>query len=455
VCELGQEYLEKPGDKLMNDQLAMNGGQPLGYRNDWPKWPVWDARTLERLENVLSSQRWSISGTWTGAQPAERQFAERFAAYNGVRYCTPTANGTSALLIALEALDIGPGDEVLVPGLTWVACASAVLNANATPILVDVDPRTLCLDIHAAERAITPSTRAILAVHLYCSMVDMDSLLNLAVRHKLHVIEDCAQSHGSRWRDRLAGSMGDIGVFSMHQGKPLTSGEGGAAITNSLALFERLEQLRADGRRFTKSTPALGHMQLDETCEVIGNNYAMSEFQAAILLDALERLDEQNAIRSENAAYLDQCIRQIEGLTPVARPPQVERQTYYHYAFFYDPGAFDQVTNPELCRALEMETGVWFHPVYAPLNRHALYCPGTKSRYRWSKTRMEQFKPNQFSLPVAETAHKRCILFHHSHLLSTRKNMDLLVDALNKVKRRACDIPRSLTIATYDHTLIV
>lgn len=134
-------------------RLALEGGSALARAEDWPVWPIYTSDTVAALEAVLASGRWSISGAWTGRITREQEFAERWAAWNGVRHCVPTANGTSGLVIALEALDVGAGDEVIVPALTWVAPATAAMEVNARPVIVDVDPRTLCLDVSAVEAA--------------------------------------------------------------------------------------------------------------------------------------------------------------------------------------------------------------------------------------------------------------------------------------------------------------
>jgi dTDP-4-amino-4,6-dideoxygalactose transaminase len=414
--------------------LALNGGKPVRSAESWPNWPVHTPDTQKALADVLGSQRWSIAGVYAGRPTREQEFSKRWAEYNGAKYCVPTTNGSSALLIALEALDVGVGDEVIVPALTWVAPATAVVNVNATPVIVDVDPHTFCLDTKAVSAAITPRTRAIIGVHLYGSMVDMDELLALSTKHGIPVIEDCAQSHGSSWLGRKAGSMGAIGVFSMHQGKPLTSGEGGATITSDPALFRRLQQLRSDGRCWLDGKPRLGHMELSEVGEVLGANYCLSEFQAALLLDALTRLDQQNRHRQENAQYLDEKLRALGGLVPMTRPPQVDRQTYYHYMIRFVLEEFGGVPVSLLGEALEAELGFWLHPPYAPLGHHPLYHPRTKRRYQLSDAHFAELDPQRFETPVAVRAHAECLVFHHSVLLGTRADMDAIVEAFAKVK---------------------
>jgi dTDP-4-amino-4,6-dideoxygalactose transaminase len=423
----------------MDDSLAIVGGPAMRAQESWPKWPIATAATHAALGSVLASRRWSVSGAWTGRMPREQEFGRAWAAFNGVPYCVPTANGTGALVCALEALDVGAGDEVIVPALTWVAPATASLAVNARPVIVDVDPKTMCLDPEAVRTAIGPRTRAILAVHLYGSMVDMTALL--AVANGIPVIEDCAQSHGSRQSGKMAGAAGAIGCFSMHQGKVLTSGEGGATITSDAHLARRLEQLRSDGRRYLDRTPRIGESQLTEIGEVQGSNYCLSEFQAAILLDGLQRLESQNRHREANATYLDARIRELGGIEPQARLASVDRQTHYHWLARCNPEAFAGRSSAEISRALEAELGIWFHPPYPALPAHPLYRPLTKRRYRLSEEHVAAIDPSRAHLPVAERVHAESVVFHHSVLLGSRADMDAIVEAFAKVKRHADRIP--------------
>lgn len=258
---------------------AVLGGEPVGRLPD-AQWPVYGGRERELLSQVLDSGEWAYDG------PLEADFERRFAEVQTARYGLCVANGTVALQLALEALDVGVGDEVIVPGFTWQATAAAVLDVNAVPVLVDSEPETYCIDPSLVEAAITPRTRAIIVVHLYGSLTDMDSILDIARRHNLYVIEDCAHSHGSQWNGRGAGSLGDIGCFSFQLSKTLTAGEGGFVTTNDPSLRELLYSLRNCGRRRAGAG--------DEHWRPIqSGNYRMTEWQAAVLLGQLERFEDQ------------------------------------------------------------------------------------------------------------------------------------------------------------------
>jgi L-glutamine:2-deoxy-scyllo-inosose/3-amino-2,3-dideoxy-scyllo-inosose aminotransferase len=263
------------------------------------------------------------SGSWFWG-PVCAEFAEKFAAFIDARYAVPAANGTVTLEIALKALGLGPGDEVIVPALTWCASGQAPLSVNAITVFGDILEDTWCLDPAAVEAAITPRTRAILPVHLYGRMAEMDALLDIAARHGLAVVEDCAHQHGSKWRGHGAGSLGTAGSFSMQQSKVLASGEGGIISTNDEALYRRL-------RSYT-------HVWLiaEDNVEVnnlhqFGSNARLTELQAALLLAGLETLPADLAVREDNARRLDTALASVPGIEPMRRQPEVTRQSYYHW----------------------------------------------------------------------------------------------------------------------------
>jgi len=298
-------------------KLAINGGEPIRFpRRRWPEWPVLTEQAVELVSEVVRSGVWAYDG------PKEWDFADRFAAFSGSRYCLTVANGTVAIQLALEALGIGAYDEVIVPGLTWQATAAACLDVNAVPILVDIDPETYCLDVAKAEAAITPKTRAIIVVHLYGAMADMDGLVALARKHGLPLIEDCAHQHGSQWDGSGVGTLGDIGCFSLQSSKVLTSGEGGVNLTDDWELFQKLYSLRNCGRPFQDGSPTLQ-----------SGNYRMTDLQAALLLAQMDQLEQQVIRRDENAQYLNSKLAAIPGIHPMKRYPKVTRQSSPHSAW--------------------------------------------------------------------------------------------------------------------------
>jgi perosamine synthetase len=209
------------------------------------------------------------------------QFEHNFAQYSNCDYGVSVANGTVALHLALTVLDIGYGDEVIVPDLTFAATINSVLHANATPVIVDIEKDSWCINPQEIEKAITPKTKAIIPVHLYGQVCDMKSIIDIAKRYNLKVIEDCAEAHGAMYNGKKVGSFGDIGCFSFFGNKVITTGEGGMCTTNNQVLDEKMRLYRDHG--MSKSKKYLH--------EVVGYNYRMTNMQAAIGVAQLERID--------------------------------------------------------------------------------------------------------------------------------------------------------------------
>lgn len=422
----------------MTNRLAIHGGAPVRSR-PWPRWPQPAPRAAEALGEVLRSGRWSISGAYQGADCQERRFARAFAAYCGAEHCVPAASGTASLMLALEACGVGAGHEVITPGLSWVASASTVAGVNAVPVLADVDPRTLCLAPGAVEALITPATRAIVAVHLYSAVADLDRLTMIADRHGLSLIEDCAQAHGATYRGRGVGTFGRVGTFSMHQSKVLASGEGGAAITRDGTLARRMEHLRADGRCYPPAPPPAGQPELVETGELMGSNRAMSEFHAALLIEQLAVLDEQNATRRRNAERLDQLLLEA-GFHPQQTSPGTTARSYFGYVAGLPEGPLDGVDAARVGQALTAELGLLVRPPYPPLHANRLYDPLCRPRFATTPGHLDRLDPARFRLPVCERVARRSVTFHHAALLGDESDMADIVLAFRRVLEQGASL---------------
>lgn len=421
-------------------ELAILGGDAV-CTVPWPSWPRTDREMVAAVTEVLNSGRWAVSGNWTGKRPIDMEFADRFAAFTGARWCLPVDHGSSALLVALTALGVRPGDEVIVPGLTWVACATAVLRAGAVPRLVDIDRDTLCLDPAAVAAAINHRTTAIIVVHLYSAMAEMDELRRIARARGIPIIEDAAQAHGARWHDGVAGALGDIGTFSMQQGKPLTSGEGGAIVTSSPELHTRMECLRGDGRRYMPEPGRrIGLPDLTEVGGVAGSNMHLSEIQAAMLLAGLRRLPEENAHRSVTADILDREFGKLPGYRLIRPYPGNSRRTYYHYVLRFEPETFCGRPADVVSSAVSAELGYWVHPPYQPLNVHPLYSPQKYALAEFPGIRDRLAREHDL-LPVATYEAAHSMLFHHPLLLAPENRMYDVVEAVEKVRRNAHRLP--------------
>ncbi len=312
----------------MSGELAINGGAKVRER-PYPPWPVLGDKDVESVAEVLRSGKLT---QLTGEAVAT--FEEAFAAWHGIRHCVTTSNGTTAIHAALTALDVGPGDEVIVPAHTFIASATPVLHAGATPVFADIDERTYCISPESVAEQITERTKAIVAVHLNGHPADMDALGALAGPHGIAVIEDAAQAHGAIYRGRKVGTIGRVACFSFWEDKIITTGgEGGCVITNDDALAERMRRIRHHGEGPHEGERAYYHLEL-------GYNYRMTSMQAATGLVQLGQLDEYLEARRRNAAYLSERLGELD----VIEPPFVAEgavHSYYKY----------------ICR-LRLETGI-------------------------------------------------------------------------------------------------
>jgi L-glutamine:2-deoxy-scyllo-inosose/3-amino-2,3-dideoxy-scyllo-inosose aminotransferase len=341
------------------------------------------------------------------------------------------------LQLTLEACGIGWGDEVIVPGLTWQATAASVLDINAVPILVDVREDTWCIDAREVERAITTRTKAIMPVHLYGSFADMDAIMELAKKHGLRVIEDCAHKHGGQWKDRKAGSIGDAGSFSFQLTKLMTGGEGGAITTSEADLYQRLDALRNCGRRPEEQD---GEQRTDGFYSEEGNfiqsgNYRITEFQAGILIEALKRLPEQNALREVNAIYLNSMLAELPGVEPMRRDERETAEAYYNFSFRFKREEFKDLPVALFREALSKEVGFSVEACYQPLNRCSLYSPFTKPwRHHITEEYWEQIDPARFDLPVCRRVYEEeSACFHFNVLMGTKEDMDMIAEAVRKI----------------------
>lgn len=371
-------------------KLAILGGEPV-RTEPFPSWPVFDQRDIKAVTAVITSGRW---GGYPYPGPETTEFQRRFAALQGGGYAVAMANGTVTLEVACRAAGIGWGDEVLVPAYTFQATAVAPLAAGAIPVFVDIDPETYCIDLAAAEAAITERTRGIIPVHLGAQMADMDAILELAERHALVVIEDAAHAHGARWRGRGAGTLGDFGSFSLQSSKILTTGEGGVLLCRTKEMAHRAASIIDCGRP---------HDAADEVF-VLGANYRLAELQVALANVALDRFPVQLQRREAIAEALDEALRGLPGVRPLKKPACQTRRAVYRYVFAIDPDVFG-VTHDVVCTALQAE-GIPADAGYPPMHRYPLFQPQL-SRLPVPAEFPERFNFEEMRFPEAERAGER------------------------------------------------
>ncbi|HET9786971.1 MAG TPA: DegT/DnrJ/EryC1/StrS family aminotransferase, partial [Pyrinomonadaceae bacterium] len=294
------------------DRLAVLGGTP-SLTVPPPEWPIFDESDRKALNEVMESR------IWGGYHESVAALERRFAAYHGAAHGIALANGTVSLEIALSAAGVKPGDEVIVPPITFVASATAVSRIGAVPVFVDIDPETINLDPDKVSDHINDRTRAIVVVHFAGHPADLDRLTQLCDQHGLIMIEDCAHAHGAEWHQRRVGSFGSFGSFSFQASKNMTAGEGGILVTNDAELAENARSIGNQGRRTGGAW--YEHARL-------GTNARLTGFQATLLLNQLRRLPQQVATRMARAQRLREGLRKIPGLK--ATPEMLDERVSAH-----------------------------------------------------------------------------------------------------------------------------
>jgi dTDP-4-amino-4,6-dideoxygalactose transaminase len=402
-------------------KLAITGGSAVRKKRFDP-WPVYTEGEKCALEDVLTNRNW-------GGQPFPGKhadaFAKKFAEFQTAKYGQCVNTGTVAIQAALKAIGIEPGDEVLVPAYTWEGTVGPVLLVNAVPVFVDVDPDTYCMDARLIEDAITPKTRAILPVHLGMRFADLDAIMTIAQKRKLKVVEDCAHVHGGMWRGKGAGSIGDLGAFSFQSSKLMTCGEGGAVITNNLEYFERVQSYINAGR--ASATDKFKH-------RMIGFNYRLGEFQAAVLGPQLDRLPRQQQLRQANIEYFEARVRTTRGLGFLKAEPRITRTAPYSYVLKYFAEQAKDIPRAAFVAALQVEgipcDGLFYEPVY----RSSLF-PVKASEFpalSWGRPQPLDLR-NMYRCAASErAAYQEAIWFPHYLFLGDKKEIDTIIDAIFK-----------------------
>lgn len=318
----------------------------------------------EELKNVIEAVK---SGWISSKGKFIEEFEREFAKYCGVKYGVATANGTVALHLALKALGIGKGDEVIVPALTFVATANAVTYCNAKPVFVDSHPEYWCINPEKIEEKITPKTKAIIPVHLYGHPCDMDRIMEIARNYNLYVIEDAAEAHGAEYKSRKIGSFGDISCFSFYGNKMITTGEGGMCLTNNEELAERMRNLRdhamSKNRRYWHET--------------VGFNYRMTNLQAAVGVAQLKKLDELIKKKRQIAKWYAEELKELEEKELVKLHPEMDwaKCVYWMYSILIENKA--KISRNELMKKLE-DMGIETRPFFVPMHLLPMYNSGER-----------------------------------------------------------------------------
>ena len=398
-------------------RLAINGGPKAVSELVPTRWPIYDDREKEALIEVLESGSWCSAGK---SESKVGEFEKKFAEYIGTKYASGVPSGTAAIELACRMCNIEPGDEVIVTSVSFIASASGVVIANGVPIFVDVDPETYQMSPDAVEAAITDRTRIIEAVHYGGYPADMDRIMEIAKNHDLYVIEDSAEGHGSEWRGRRVGSIGDIGAFSFQMGKPLTCGEGGGItysddeLATTCYAYSRFGT-RKGGEKYQHYIPA--------------GNSRMSEFLGAILSVQLSRLGEQTEIRHKNGEYFASGLEKIGGVSALKRDPRVTKRGYYFYFIRYDASKWGGVHRNKFKEILAAEGVQTYGAHNQPLYKNPAFMNIKKSALHGNIVDYTKVK-----CPEAERIYDSEVLAMRKDFLMERGNIYRILGALQKLR---------------------
>lgn len=408
---------------------AMLGGQPVRTK-PWPKWPMWNPETDEEgVLEVLRSGVWSRKGVVT-------EFEKKWAETIGAKRCLAVVNGTNALIASLVQLGIGGGDEVIVTPYTFIACIQAVLMAGAMPVFVDVDPETFQMNPDKIEEKITPRTRAIMPVHILGLPSDMERIMTIAQKHRLLVVEDACQAWLAEVNHKKVGTFGNAGCFSFQNSKNIPIGEGGAIVSDDDELMDRCYSYHNYGLPHGAIIGAVGNEAV-----LLGTKIRMTEYQAAIGLAQLARLESQTNIRIRNAGYLKSKISDLPGIIPYKLYDNVTRAAFHIFAFRYKKEEFKGLSRDNFLKALRAE-GIPNLSGYAPfLNKQPYLANAFQSKNFQKMYPKEMLDYDKYAernqCPENDVLCLEAVWFMQNILLGDQSDMDDIVMAIEKIHNNA------------------
>jgi dTDP-4-amino-4,6-dideoxygalactose transaminase len=400
------------------DKPAILGGQQIRTKG-WSRWPIWIPDSDEKqLMEVIRSGVWSRSKVVT-------EFEKKWAELIGAKRCLTTVNGTNALICAVRNLDIGAGDEVILPPFTFIATPLSVLQNGAIPVFADIDEETWQIDPDKIEARITPRTKAILPVHIYGIPADMDRIMAIAKKHNLLVVEDACQAWLAEINHRKVGTFGNAGCFSFQNSKHCPMGEGGAIVSDDEAYMDRCYSYHNFGG-----------------LKIAGTKLRLSEYQAAIGLAQMKRLEEQTATRNANADYLRSKLKEIPGIIPNKLYDGVTKGAYHLFPFRYRKEEFKGMSRSQFIKAMGAEgipcgsgygaglnTGAYINEAFQSKNYQKMY---PKEMLDFKKYVAQNQCPVNDRLCSEET-----VAFGQRMLLADRSDMDDIVRAVEKIHSNA------------------
>jgi perosamine synthetase len=424
-----------------NSNPAILGGEPIRTK-PWPQWPVWDTATDEKyVIDVLRKGVWSRAGV---AKSIVTEFEKQWSEALGVKRCLATVNGTNSLITALRMLDVGGGDEVIVTPYTFIATISAILEVGAMPVFVDVDPETFQINPEKIEAKITSRTRALLPVHILGLPSDMIRIMEIARKHNLIVVEDACQAWLAEINNRKVGTFGNAGCFSFQNTKHLSIGEGGAIISNDDDFMDLCHSYHNCGRPYGKMVDPVGGSYV-----IRGNNFRMTEYQAAIGLVQLKRLDSETTLRNKNAKYLASRISNIPGIIPYKLYPSVTRAAFHLFPFRYKKEEFNNLPREQFLRALRAE-GVPASSGYGgtlnsmPYLNDAFQTKNYKLMYPKKMLDFNRYVERNRCPENDRLCNEEAVWFSQTMLLASSNDMDDIYNAIEKVHKNSGKIMKSI-----------
>ena len=414
------------------DLPAILGGKPVRSK-PWPTWPIWNAETDEqRILEVLRSGVWSRN-------KVVAEFEEKWAETIGTKRCLAVVNGTNALIASLVQLDIGGGDEVIVPPYTFIATVAAVLATGAMPVFVDTDPETFQIDPDKIEAKITSHTRAILPVHILGLPADMERIMQIAEKHNLIVVEDACQAWLAEINGQKMGTFGHAGCFSFQNSKNLPIGEAGAIVSNDDAFMDRCYSYHNYGNPYGTIVGEVGAGTI-----MAGTKLRITEYQAAIGLAQLSRLEGETTIRNKNAKYLKSKIADIPGIIPYKLYDHVTRAAFHLFPFRYKKEAFQGLTRETFLTALQAE-GIPCSRGYAPLNNmpyleHAFRSKNYRRMYAKDKLNINHYLEQNLCPENDRLCNEEAVWLSQRMLLAEKADMNEIAVAIEKILKYAGEI---------------
>ncbi|MDD4536452.1 MAG: DegT/DnrJ/EryC1/StrS family aminotransferase, partial [Petrimonas sp.] len=408
---------------------AILGGEK-SFTGQWPKWPIWNPATDEK--QLLEVMR---SGVWSRSKVTD-EFEKKWAQLLGAKRSLAVVNGTNALNTSLAQLEIGWGDEVLVTPYTFIASVSSILFNGAIPVFVDVDPETFQMDPNKIEEKITPHTRAILPVHILGLPCDMERIMKIAAKHNLLVVEDACQAWLAEINGKKVGTFGKAGCFSFQNSKNMAMGEGGAIISDDDAFMDRCYSYHNYGNPHGTTAGQIGAGTV-----MIGTKLRITEYQAAIGLAQLKRLEAETELRNKNATYLQSLIGDIPGISPYKLYKNVTKAAYHLFPFRYHKEYFKGLSRAEFLKALQAE-GIPCSAGYSELNKMPYLKNAFESKYFQKFYPTERLNYEKYAqankCPLNEKlCNEEAVWISQSLLLSSKSDLDKIAGAIEKIQKHA------------------